>query len=486
MIYVTPIGFVLIPLSLAVFFFRPQYLGPWAIIVSAFQAASVFNIEGGFPLGVSPYFFVLILIAIRFVPLWLSGKCSFSRSDVAIGMTQPLLILTVWAIVSAFLLPWLFAGVGVDIPREGMDSPHTSPLQWSMSNAAQAVYATLDAIFVIYLLWGARARGYFESLIKAFVVGGVIAAAIGAYQYAAHYTGLAYPADFFNSNPGWRQLMSQQMSGVWRISATFIEPSTAGAFFAVWSTLLLFLAASGSGAWAWPLFVTGVIMVLLTTSTTGYLIGALVIALFLWKEFARVFISGRISGRGLFSLLLIAGAFAGAALFIPDFGQLIAKILWHKADSQSGRDRATTMWEALQITSETYGMGAGLGSNRPSGMVFYIASNLGLPGLMLFALLIWAIYRTLRTAIRASPSLSRARGYLGAAGWATAIALAAMATTGGDMTGPQLWICLGIAATGSRAIWLRLQDAEPIELPGYCRIEPVSPLIVLREEYCIS
>jgi hypothetical protein len=499
MIYVPPIGFALIPLSLGIFFLRPQYLGPWAIIMSAFQAASVLNIEGGFPLGVSPYFFVLILIAIRFLPLWLCGKCGFDTADVAIEITQPLLILTIWAIVSAFLLPWLFAGVGVDVPRLGMDSPHTSPLQWSMSNAAQAMYVTLDAIFVIYVLWCGRTRGYFERLIYAFVISGVIASAIGGYQYFSHYAGLPYPTDFFNSNPGWRQLMSQQLAGISRVSATFIEPSTAGAFFAVWSTLMLFLAAGGSGGgWAWPLFVIGVIMVFLTTSTTGYLIGGLVIALFVWKEFVRVFATGRISGRGLFLMAAIAGAIVAAGLFIPNFSAILGKILWQKGDSQSGRDRATTMWEALRITAETCGMGAGLGSNRPSGMLFYIASNLGLPGLMLFGLMILAIYKTLGAALRSSAAFDPARGYLGAAGWATAISLTALAVTAGDITGSQLWVCVGVAATGSRAVWMHHEAAGPIELPQYAMvepeplielvyaIEPVSTPIVLGEEYCIS
>jgi hypothetical protein len=504
MIYVPPIGFVLIPLSLGIFFLRPQYLGPWAIIMSAFQAASVLNIEGGFPLGVSPYFFVLILIAIRFLPLWLGGKCGFETADVAIDITQPLLILTIWAIVSAFLLPWLFAGVGVDVPRLGMDSPHTSPLQWSMSNAAQAMYVTLDAIFVIYVLWCGRTRGYFERLIYAFVICGVIASAIGGYQYLSHYAGLPYPTDFFNSNPGWRQLMSQQLAGISRVSATFIEPSTAGAFFAVWSTLMLFLAAGGGGGWAWPLFVIGVIMVFLTTSTTGYLIGGLVIALFVWKEFVRVFTTGRISGRGLFLMVAIAGAIVAAALFIPNFSAVLAKILWQKTDSQSGHDRATTMWEAVRITAETCGMGAGLGSNRPSGMLFYIASNLGLPGLMLFGVMIAAIYKSLFAGLRSTSPFDRTRGYLGAAGWATAISLTAMAVTGGDITGSQLWICVGVAATGSRAVWLHHEAVGPIELQQYAMVEPeplaepvplvnlayaidpVSGTIVLSEEYCIS
>jgi len=39
--YVTPIGFLVIPIGFAIFFFRPESLGPLAILLSAFQAASV-------------------------------------------------------------------------------------------------------------------------------------------------------------------------------------------------------------------------------------------------------------------------------------------------------------------------------------------------------------------------------------------------------------------------------------------------------------
>ena len=333
--YVTPIGLLLIPLSVGIFFFRPAYLGPWAILVSAFQAASVVNIEGGFPIGVTPYFFVLILIAIRFVPLWLGNKCSFSRYDVAMVMTEPLLILTVWALLSAFLLPWLFAGLGVDTPRAGMDSPETTPLRWTMSNAAQAAYVTLNAIFVIHLLWNSRTHGYFERATRAFVASGLIAISIGAYQYLAHNYGLPYPVDFFNSNPGWRQLVNEELSGVWRLSATFSEPSVAGAFFAVWSTLMLYIAtASRRGRWAWPLFTCGVVMVVFTTSSTGYLIGALVIVLFLLKGLVRFFTRGRISPRSLFSLVVIIGAIFVAAALIPNLPELATKIIWHKTDSR--------------------------------------------------------------------------------------------------------------------------------------------------------
>src|ERR1700691_3102293 len=145
---ITPIGLVLIPVSLFIFYFRPKFLISWAIIVSAFQAASVVNLGSAFAIGVSPYFFVVSLVAIRFAAACLQGRLGFKQGDMALEITRPLLMLVAWSVVSAFLLPHLFAGMLVDTPRLGMDPVSTTPLEWSMSNAAQAGYLILNSVFL--------------------------------------------------------------------------------------------------------------------------------------------------------------------------------------------------------------------------------------------------------------------------------------------------------------------------------------------------
>src|SRR5258708_33164212 len=126
---ITPIGLIIIPVSLFIFYFRPKALISWAIIVSAFQAASVVNVGGGFAIGVSPYFFVVILVAIRFTAACLQGRLGFKQGDMALDITRPLLLLAAWGVVSALLLPHLFAGMYVDTPRLGMDPVSTTPLE---------------------------------------------------------------------------------------------------------------------------------------------------------------------------------------------------------------------------------------------------------------------------------------------------------------------------------------------------------------------
>ena len=67
---------------------------------------------------------------------------------------------------------------------------------------------------------------------------------------------------------------------------------------------------------------------------------------------------------------------------------MLHEVIWQKSQSRSGRDRGATALHALYLGVETVGLGVGLGSNRPSGLLFYILSNMGIPGLLLFSYLL--------------------------------------------------------------------------------------------------
>jgi hypothetical protein len=439
---ITPIGLILIPVSLFIFYFRPKFLIPWAIIVSAFQAASVVNVGGGFAIGVSPYFFVVSLVAIRFAAACLQGRLGFNRGDMALDLTRPLLMLVAWGVASAFLLPHLFAGIHVDTPRLGMDPVSTTPLEWSMSNAAQAGYLILNSVFVIYVMWRSNDSYYIDQLASSFVCAGAIASAVGGYQLAAHLLGFRFPAEMFNSNAGWQQLVSQKVAGAWRVSATFNEPSSAGIFFAAWTTYLLFLTMDRRSATGllWVLFWCGIVMLILTTSTTGYITAFILIALLIFKELGTLAIKGHINEKLLLTFAAIATALGAATLFIPDFHQLLSDILWYKSQSHSGQERHSTILVALDVAMQSGGLGVGLGSNRPSGMLFYILSNIGIPGSILIVSLISATRRAVVRTMRAPDTSDRIRAYTRSAAWALAMYCVAMCISGADISSPHLWI----------------------------------------------
>src|SRR5229473_7392481 len=146
-------GLILIPLTLAIFCFS-SYLAEWAIFSSVLQGAALVNLGGGFAVGLSPYFFVGILIASRVVPQWVTGRIRFCTDEPVTPHVYLLALFVLWSVLSAFALPVLFDGLPVDCPRTGVDQGYylLSPLHWSPSNAGQAGYMILDLLIIIYML----------------------------------------------------------------------------------------------------------------------------------------------------------------------------------------------------------------------------------------------------------------------------------------------------------------------------------------------
>jgi hypothetical protein len=456
---ITLFGIIFIPISFAIFLLKPNYLAPWAVLASIFQAASVLNVGGGFPIGISPYFFVASLIAFRFLVLCTTGRLSFEHQETVLRYLRPLWLLTLWAVFSAFVLPVLFSGVGVYTPRGGMDVSHTVPLHWTMSNAAQAGYMTLNAAFVIYAAWLSSNSEYVTSLLRAFCWSGVLVAAIGIYQLLSHATGLPYPSQFFNSNPVWAQLTNQSLGGMSRMSATFTEPSVAGAFFAMWSAYLLSLTtyASRVGGFYWALLWIGLTMLVLTTSSTGYLTVAALLLLFIWKQIVRALTNGTINRGFLLAFISVAAAIIASIMFVPNFTSLLTEV-FGKASSGSGQNRFATVWPSLQLVRDTWGLGAGLGSNRPSGMLFYVVSNLGLPGIALFCYLVYVTYASVSRLSYTNNESLAIRPYVIASAWAFGMELLAMITSGADLSAPHIWISWALVLAACRQAALHAES----------------------------
>ena len=451
---VTYIGLIVISTSLIIFALAPRYLVPWAIAVSVLQAAAVFNVGGAFPIGVSPYFFVTILICLRFFPLWLSGQLGFAREESVCLYVRPLLMMVLWGVLSAAVFPVLFSGALVDFPRGGMDAASSVPLRWTWSNLAQAGYLGLNCVFIIYMLWQSVDGIQIQRCIAAFRWSGAFAAAVGAYQLLAHLTGLPYPASFFNCNLAWAQLTDQSVGGAWRVSATFTEPSAAGAYFAMWTTMLLFSTLSGERTtWSnWCLLVSGIVMLALTTSATGYLVGATVLVLLFGKLLLNLLVRGVIGYKILLTLAISAVALIAGLFLLPNFGHVLYEVIWQKSQSRSGRDRGATAFHALYLAIETMGLGVGLGSNRPSGLLFYILSNMGIPGLILFLYLLY-VTRAL-TAHIPRRIAERFGSRVQACGWAFAVGLLAALIAGAELTAPVLWVTWGILLAVCRYVYL--------------------------------
>jgi hypothetical protein len=261
--------------------------------MAIFQGAAVINLGSAFSFGLSPYFFTASLLAIRVAVRWISGRVRFRKGEFAQNHLKVTTLFVAWCVASALLLPILFEGTPVDSPRAGAEAVFylALPLRWSL--AMQVRLATWCSTS---LFWSPSrifcTERPFERLMDAFTYSGVIVLLVRFYQIICYSVGLPFPASFFNSNGTWAQNYNQLIGLGWhRVSATFVEPSEAGGFLSGWLLFELILANWGPTKQTrhWIFATLGCVVLLATTSSTGYVTVALVLAFMLCQLAFGVF-----------------------------------------------------------------------------------------------------------------------------------------------------------------------------------------------------
>jgi hypothetical protein len=453
-------GLIVMAVAMWFMFMRPEDLVVLAVVMNAFAAASVVNIGGGFPIGIAPYYFVAALITIRLLPRWITGKILFFQGEPAAIYARIMALFVVLCVFSALILPRLFESLPVDIPRAGValhNQIPQAPLHWSLSNGGQAAYMILNFFVILEFLRKCNTEGFSATLAKAFTLSGLLAAGVGLFQVACGHLGLKFPAWLFNSNVTWGQSPEQKMAGGFsRMSATFVEPSMAGGFFACWMVFELAMAMSSRRAelWHWLFASIATVTLFLTTSSTGYVIAAVSWSFAAAQMAATLFSKGVIHARQAAAIL---GAIFGGIivlLLVPGVWDLLDAVLFEKQKSESAIDRGATLGRAVDVFFQTFGLGAGLGSNRAMSVAFYVLSNLGLFGTILFVYLLVKPYLMARIATR-SPGIPRElRAFIRASGAAFAANFVGLLVSGAEITGPEFWILLGMLLASTRQAWL--------------------------------
>jgi hypothetical protein len=477
-------GIILIPPSIGILAFAPSRLSEWALFVTIFQAAAIVNVGSGFAVGVAPYFFVTMLIAVRMIPRWWSGRGRFVRGEPALRHVHVLALFVGWSVFSALALPVLFAGTPVDNPRKGVDESFLSqlPLHWSFSNGGQAAYMILNFIMLLHMLQMSNQPDYTKRLQRVFSLSGICVVAIGAYQILCSRVGLPFPAWLFNSNTAWGQSYNQWFNGISRLSATFVEPSDAATFLSAWALFELTMVVTGAenSRWHWSCVVAGTIALVETASTTGYVTVAVMWGVIFLTTGKTVLTRGRLNVRATLALTVMAVGAIAALAAMPSAQLVLNGVLFGKASSASGVHRVATLGRGVDVFYATLTLGAGLGSNRAMSLAFYVLSNLGLPGVILFSCLLFQLcsqYLRLARA-RSHPAI---RGFVQAAGAAYLANLLAMLFSGAEVTSPRLWMLWGMLLAGLRQAWL-IDTAGP----QIIYLDPESVVVPRRKKERIS
>lgn len=462
----TLLGAFFISVTLACLLWRPHHLLPILIVSSVFEAASTFNGSiGGFVFGVSPFYLVGICLALRLLVEVRGGRTLLPSEKIpARGISMLLLAFLVWSFASAVMMPYLFAGMAVYAPRERVDidivQGNLAPLHWSLSNLAQVIYLTLNVAAVLYAFHHVQTKPQAEKLARALRWAVFIVVAVGLLQHLASLAGWSYPYTVFNNNPNNPsdvQPLDQQIGGFIRISSTFAEPMNSGSFLAAVASGLLASYLSGSRGTRSLLALLAVGVVLLeTTSTTGYLALSVMVCLLLGyfnplrkREFRAQ--PSFLKGWAVVTLTALCIVEAGIH-FIPSLSQVVVAETVEKSEGISFVSRVVADLDSLRLFENTYGLGVGLGSSRPSSLITALLSTVGIVGTTLFAMALYKIVKVFPG--RGAP------GMLQMSFWSLIGLLVAQSIGVPDINRPTLWALLIVVAAQLNVYWVAASTSE--------------------------
>ncbi len=191
----TIIGAIFFLCGLYCFLWREDSLFGLLIISSLFEAASAVNVAER---GIQPYYLIAGFIIVRA----LVNRACGVRWNKLMPQGKWLLIFTIIAVASAFLLPIIFAGMPVYDPRIGVDEGlfiHP-PLRFGLTNLAQAGFLLCHVVTAYALLAidfsDAKTR-------KAYVVAFYLVVLVVFVQAACQFVGVEFPDSLIRNNPGY-------------------------------------------------------------------------------------------------------------------------------------------------------------------------------------------------------------------------------------------------------------------------------------------
>jgi hypothetical protein len=301
------------------------------------------------------------------------------------------LALVVYVVAGAFIMPRLFAGVTstfVPVRSEIAEIP----LGPSSSNITQAGYFALSiaAFFAFSRVLADPAN--LRLVRRGLFVFATLHLSLGLIDLGGK---LAGAGDVLAGIRTANYVMHTQteVMGFWRIAGGYSEASAyASAGLICLAFSFTYWRATGSRL-ALVLALGQFAMLLLSTSTTAYVaLGIMAAALFVSLAVSTVL--DRIERRDAvvvaFALIavtaIIAIELANERLLDP-FIELFRSLVLEKSTSASAIERAEWNARSMQVFTDTYWLGGGIGSSRSSSLVVSVLSQLGLPGsLMLGAL----------------------------------------------------------------------------------------------------
>ncbi len=189
-------------------------------------------------------------------------------------------------------------------------------------------------------------------------------------------------------------------AGFWRTAGAYSEASGFGA-----ATVVLFACTFSywrrtNDRLALGLSVALVALLILSTSSTAY-VAAGILWLLLLASIVGSILRDRlrkqdlaILAAGAVSLVAVVGVVLVNEHVLDPVFNLFDKMVFDKAGSASGAERAYWNYRSLQSVWETAGLGIGLGSSRASSWAIAVISQLGVVGTAMLGWIVFLIVRS--------------------------------------------------------------------------------------------
>jgi O-Antigen ligase len=397
---ITAFGVMFLPVCL--WYWRtPARLLMLILFGSVFAAAAVIAV-GGY--GVTPAL-VPTALFIGFFLLKSIFSAHYPAEAIVWRVLAPFVAVVLGAIASSFIMPRLFEGEILVWPQKLAGFFVLTPLAPNSGNYTQDMYLLANAALTVTAsLYLTRSDFDARRLLDAYFASGLMAVFIAVWQFTSNTMHIWYPTDFFLSNPGWSQLSEESIGTLVRLNGPFSEPSA----------LAGYLCGAVSAA-AWVVFhgdkeilprvllVLGLGVILLSTSTTGYV--ALVILGMVLLFYTFISASPAMRKRVTAGLVAALAITAVCVVTVPTVAPGVAKeaetVIYgtlNKKQSSSYSDRTAADRDSMHEMEQSYGLGVGWGSNRSSSLGPGLCASVGIWGIAGLLLFVAVLMRHARLA----------------------------------------------------------------------------------------
>ena len=310
-----------------------------------------------------------------------------------------LLATTVYATISAYVMPRLFMGqtMAFVVRAQGTGS-YAAPLAPTTSNLTQSVYLIGDCICFLVLVGFGSSKAGRRCLGQAALMCVILNLVFAVLDLTTYATGTTEIMSYIR-NSTYSILSDTEIAGFKRIVGSFVEAST----FGYWTL--------GYFAFANSLWLNGIaprltlslsalsfVALLFSTSTTAY-VG---LSLFLFAQLVMIVFNSMLRPIRpqmiifatclpfLLSLVVVLICLNDASY--ARFSDLLNTLVLNKMSTSSGVERSSWNSQALQNFSDTYGFGVGNGSVRASSFLIAVIASFGFIGGTAYALFLMTIW----------------------------------------------------------------------------------------------